>query len=637
MATEELIVLLDAKTAKLDAKLNGTNDRLDKLDGSTKKADKSFLSFGKAGSIAATGIATLATAALAVNAAISAMVLSSANNRKELEILSTQAKTSTEDFQALAFATQKYGINAEQIADISKDISDRVGEFSAAGTGTFQDYADVLKLTKEEARQTAIEFQGISSQEVIGKMVSEMEKANVTGDQMTFVLESMGNDLSRLKPLFADNSKELGTLKDRFNDVNSSLSITAGQAEGLKEVSTSYTLMTSQLGNAATAISATIAPVMDDFFNDVISIVPEATQTIIDFANSFLDAENISSQAGVLKEIAASQSRLVELENRLAEAKERTNNSGSGLVDTSDIQVESAKVLIEQEKTRTEELNAQLTVLEQQQIRLENVNSLKGGEIGGLNGAGAESSGLGTGDEIQAIADRFKTEEELLVEKLEREREIIGEDKELRLELENEFIENMIAIDEKHKEEELKVKEKADKKKVKSDESRHKTEQSLENKNVQALMQITGSLIGSSSSIGQALFLINQGVALGEAFVNTQAASVKALTIDPTGALSAKVQASGNLSMAAIAAATLGGITGGSGGSSSTSSISTTSDTSSTAQEEFSPETTSLDIRDSTSSGTTQARISFADDSGDDIIDAIAKALNKGQSEGRYV
>ena len=623
MATEELIVLLDAKTAKLDAKLNGTNDRLDKLDGSTKKADKSFLSFGKAGSIAATGIATLVTAALAVNAAISAMVLSSANNRKELELLSTQAKTSTEDFQALAFATQKYGINAEQIADISKDISDRVGEFSAAGTGTFQDYADVLKLTKEEARQTAIEFQGLSSQEVIGRMVSEMEKANVSGDQMTFVLESMGNDLSRLKPLFSDNSKELGILKDRFNDVNSSLSITQLQAEKLKNVSETYGLMTSQIGNATTAISATLAPVMDDFFNDVIAVVPTATQAIIDFANSFLNAENITTQSGVNKEIQAAKDGI----KLLSDEQERLNGLQSSGRESSGqygIAIHGNNEALKQEEERLAALIVRLKELQEEEKSIADANTLVGGEIG-------------TGDEIQAIADRFKTEEELLVEKLEREREIIGEDKELRLELENEFIENMIAIDEKHAEEKLKAKEKADKKKVKSDESRHKAEQSLESKNVQSLMQITGSLIGNSSSIGKALFLINQGVALGEAFVNTQAASVKALTIDPTGVLSAKVQASGNLSMAAIAAATLGGITGGSGGSSSTSSISTTSDTSSTAQEEFSPETTSLEIRDSTSSGTTQARISFADDSGDDIIDAIAKALNKGQSEGRYV
>ena len=44
-------------------------------------------------------------------------------------------------------------INAEQIADISKDIADKLGEFSAAGTGVFQDYADVMKLTKEQLKQ----------------------------------------------------------------------------------------------------------------------------------------------------------------------------------------------------------------------------------------------------------------------------------------------------------------------------------------------------------------------------------------------------------------------------------------------------------------------------------------------------
>lgn len=627
MATEELIVLFDAKTSDLDRKLNGTNDKLDKLDGSTKKADKSFLSFGKAGSIAATGITALATAALAVNAAISAMVLSSANNRRELELLSTQAKTSTEDFQALAFATQTYGINAEQIADISKDISDRVGEFSAAGTGTFQDYADVLKLTKEEARQTAIEFQGLSSQEVIGRMVSEMEKANVSGDQMTFVLESMGNDLSRLKPLFADNSAELGTLKDRFNDVNSSLSITAGQAEGLQEVSTSYTLMTSQLGNAATAISATIAPVMDDFFNDVISIVPEATQTIIDFANSFLDAENISSQAGVLKEIAASQSRLVELENRLAEAKERTNNSGSGLVNTSELQIESAKVLIEQEKTRTAELNAQLEVLEDQQIRLENAESLKGGEIGGLAGVDGEVSGLGTGDEIQAIADRFKTEEELLVEKLEREREIIGDDKLLRLELEDEFIENMIAIDERYAEEKARAKE--DEKKQAEKIQKEKDKQArLDEKALSKKNKDEQKFADDSVNLALMVFGENKAISATAAFINTAEGVTKALSKqDYAGA--ALTAATGAVQISSILSSSPG--TTGSTGSIGSSS-------SQTQEDSFTQDVGSdLEIRESTSSGTTQARISFADDSGDDIIDAIAKALNKGQSEGRYV
>lgn len=625
MAEESLIVLLDAKTAKLDAKLNSTNEKLDRLDGSTKKTDKSFLSLSKAGSIAATGIATLATAALAVNAAITAMVLKSADNRRELELLSTQAKTSTEDFQALAFATSKYGINAEQIADISKDIADKVGEFSAAGTGTFQDYADVLKLTKDEARKAAIEFQNMSSQEVIGKMVSEMESANVTGDQMTFVLESMGNDLSRLKPLFADNSKELGTLKTRFNEVNSSLSITAGQAEGLKEVSNAYKLMTGQLGNAATAISATLAPVMDDFFNDVIAIVPEATQTIIDFANSFLDAENISSQAGVLKEIAASQAEMVNLEIQLAEAKARTSESGSGLVNTADIQIASAEALIEKEKLRTEELHAQLILLEEQQIRLGDAAGLNGGEIGGETGDGVGGSGgTGTGDEIQAIADRFKSEEELLIEKLDNELKIIGENNELKLELEAEFIDAMIELDNRHLSEKLTALEKEEKEKLKLAKEKEKLKNE-EDKHSAASAKAENKLVNDGLALAQVAFGENKAISATLAFINTAQGVTSALAkYDFVGA--GIIAATGALQISSILSASPG----------TTGSVSSPSNPTN-QQSDFTPDAgTNLDFTDSTSSGSAQGRISFSDDSGDDILDAIARGLNKGQSEGRY-
>ena len=209
MATESLIIELDAKTAKLDARLKKTEDNLDKLNEQTQKNDNSFKKFGERVDALAGGLAKVATVVLAVNAAVSAMVLSASSGRKELELLAKAAKTSTEDFQALTFAFKKYGIEANDIGEISQDVSDRVGEFSAAGTGAFQDYADVIKLTKEEARSAAIEFQSMSSQEVLGEMVSKMEAAGATGDKMTFVLESISSNLSKAKPLFAANSKEL--------------------------------------------------------------------------------------------------------------------------------------------------------------------------------------------------------------------------------------------------------------------------------------------------------------------------------------------------------------------------------------------------------------------------------------------
>ena len=635
MATEELIVLLDAQTQKLDAKLRATEKRLDDFEGSTGKADKSLLSLSDTTKAVGAGLLKVATVVLAVNAAVTAMVLSSASGRKELELLAKQAKVSTKDFQALAFSTLQYGINAEQIADISKDIADKVGEFSAAGTGAFQDYADVIKLTKEEAQQAAIGFQGLSSQEVLGKMVSEMEKAGATGDQMTFVLESMGNDLSRLQPLFSNNSKELNTLKERFKSVNEQLQITGSQAEQLKEVSTSYQLMTAQLGNAATAISATLAPVMDDFFNDVINVVPEATQTIIDFANSFLDAENISSQAGVLKEITDSQAELVNLELMLADAKAQVSRGGSGLVNTAELQVASAEALIEKETKRTEALNAQLIVLREQELSLENANRLKGGEIGGETGTVGE--GVGTGDQIEAIADRFRTEEELLVRKLENELLLIGDNEEQKLNLENEFFEKSRELQLARAADKAKIDEDGEKHKLSIAKQRQKTEQSLERSNVQSLMSISSSILGQSEGIGQALFLGSQALALSETFVNTQAASIKALTIDPTGILSAKVQTAGNISMAAIAATTLSGIGGGGGGGggiSGNGGVSTSSNRDSAPDpQSFQQETSSLELTDSGSSGSQSFNITVPD--GDEIGQAIANWLNKAEAEGR--
>jgi hypothetical protein len=428
LTTESLIVELDARTAKLDAKLNSTNDKLDKLTQSSEKSDGGLRKLGAGAAVVGSAIIKTAAAAVALGSAVSAIVLSSAKSRRELELLAKQAKTTTSDFQALSFATNKYGINAEQIGDISKDIADKVGEFSAAGTGAFQDYADVMKLSKDEARAAANEFEGLSSQEILGKMVSRMEDASVSGDKMTFVLESLGNDASRLIPLFSNNSRELTDLKKRFDDVNNSLQITGTQAAALQDVSNTFTLLTSSAGNATTAISATLAPVLDDFFNDIIAVVPDATQTIIDFINSFLDAENITSMPGVIKQI-----------DDVTKSIEQTTKNMEGQVPR--MRAGSEAQLAFDEK-RLEKLEAQLLALKNQEKKLEDVNRLSGRQIGGEVVTPIDS-GLGTGDEIQAIADRFKEEETLLAEKLVRELQIIGDNNNLKLELEKEFTENI--------------------------------------------------------------------------------------------------------------------------------------------------------------------------------------------------
>ena len=741
MSTEQLIIELDARTAKLDAKLKATENRLNDLGEATSEADTRLGKFTFSAKSAAGVVKAAATAATALATALTAIVLSSAKNRRELELLASQAKTSTSDFQALSFATSKYGIDAEKIADISVDIADRIGEFSAAGTGAFQDYADVMKLSKDQAREAAQEFEGLSSQEILGKMVSRMEDASVSGDKMTFVLESLSGEASRIIPLFKGNSSELKELKKRFNDVNDSLQITGKQADALRDVSNTFTLMTSSIGNATTAISATLAPAFDDFFNSVIRVVPSATKAIIDFTNSFLDPEDINSVAGVLKQLEDSEERLSNKLRRSENDKLNTN----------------LKEAVEAEEKRIEGLKAQLLILKEHEKNIAEVGKraiqdrFKSEEIllseklqRDLKEVGDDyelqkklaekfaedlknirarkvdrevDRGTGTGEEIQAIADRFKSEEILLAEKLNRELKAVGDNDELKKQLAEKFAEDIKEIRDKSEEafkEETQTKDEAEiealvekqarleenlqnkliseqeyqeklkeiigeyapetldpsileeknqteldllndkldqklishesyfrslkklqdkdgKDKKKTDEKVASAEQALKRKSAQSIMQIGAALLESDSKMGKALFLGSQALAASEVIVNTEAAAIKSLNIDPLGALAAKIKIQGALSLAAIAATTFGSLSssGGGGGGGGGGSISPPSQ----QQPDFQPETSSLEFTDTTDTGQTTFNLTVPD--GDEIGQALANWINKAQTEGR--
>ena len=83
-----------------------------------------------------------------------------------------------------------------------------------------------MGMSQTEAMATAKEFENLSSDEVIGEMIKRMEESGATANQMTFALESMGNDLSKLIPLYTDNGAATDTLTTRFKTMNEQLSIT---------------------------------------------------------------------------------------------------------------------------------------------------------------------------------------------------------------------------------------------------------------------------------------------------------------------------------------------------------------------------------------------------------------------------
>lgn len=156
--------------------------------------------------VVSAGVAGLSAVVGAVGAGLGALVITSANEAREMENLSRLAKMNAQDFQLAAYATNKFGINAEKLSDISKDVSDKLGDFIATGGGEFKDFFEnVAPLVG----LTAKELQHLSGSEVLVAVKKAMDEANISYEEQVFYLESIANDASRLIPLLEDNGRAL--------------------------------------------------------------------------------------------------------------------------------------------------------------------------------------------------------------------------------------------------------------------------------------------------------------------------------------------------------------------------------------------------------------------------------------------
>ena len=179
-------------------------------------------------------VAGMAAGYLGFSAAINQFNKSLAN-AKEIEIMAQLAGQSVEEFQAAAYATNQYGISAEKLGDISKDVQDKLGDFIATGGGEFKDFFEQVA---PKVGLTAEALQGLSGPDVLLRVKKAMEDANVPMEQQVWLLESIANDAAKLIPLLADNGSEMNRLTGQFHDMDVALSET--DIKVLKEMETAF-------------------------------------------------------------------------------------------------------------------------------------------------------------------------------------------------------------------------------------------------------------------------------------------------------------------------------------------------------------------------------------------------------------
>jgi hypothetical protein len=336
-----------------------------------KDASTSLDKVGTAAKAGGVGLAKLGTAAAAAGVAFLAFSKLVADNVTELKNQATVANTSITNFKNMAFAAKSVGVEQDTLADILKDVNDKIGDFVQTGAGPMVDFFEKIG---PMVGVTADNFKDLSGDQALKLYVDSLNSANLSQSDMVFYMEAIASDATKLLPLYADQSAELERLSQKYSDVNDELALTANQADALGDLKESFDLLGVTAGNAGTQVISTFAKPLTEFLEATTEMVPVLTNKFVDFFNTFLDAENISSVEDINTQLENTNERMIAL---LAYKEQMA--AGGGLLDGSYLVTYNEEV--ERLEQRLMDLNIQKEKLETKP-RLEQVGTGAGGPTG---------------------------------------------------------------------------------------------------------------------------------------------------------------------------------------------------------------------------------------------------------------
>ena len=254
-----------------------------KVWGHNINSSLSSLRAGFAGAAVAAGTATLAVAKTI------------GQQTDEMLRLSETANMGFEEFQAFTHATAQYGISAAKMADISKDVADKLGDFIATGGGEFKDFFEQVA---PKVGLTAQALQGLSGPEVLQRVKNAMDQANVSMEEQVFYLEAIANDASLLAPLLANNGAEARRMAEEFERANKAIS--EQDAEKLRTMNRSFNDMAKAAQTAAANIIAKLAPAITVLNRTLTNMMtPDSATASIETALDRLDAGIAAKKAEI--------------------------------------------------------------------------------------------------------------------------------------------------------------------------------------------------------------------------------------------------------------------------------------------------------------------------------------------------
>ena len=546
--------------ALLDGPLGGVSSRVSSL---TQLLGSG--AGGLAGAMAATTAAAYATAA-----AMTTMVI-------ETDNFARVAGVSIEQFNQMSFAAGQFGLTAEQLGDAFKDTRERIGDFIATGGGPLQDFADVMGYTKEQTLEFAQSVEGLSGRDVLVEMVRQLEEGGKSTEQMSFALEGMANDMTRLLPLLTNGASELDRLESKMAAVQSPLS--QEDINQFREFNESIELVAASFSNMMTNA---VIPLLEPFT----SLTNEVARFIgyVSGAPAQRLPEltiEIERQSKVVEDLAKRQQTLNDI-------NVKTITNGAAL---SDIEARKARLAEEYEQA-VKKLNDQLK--EKSELELKAGAGTEGSDnfIGPVRpkneasisttstvGAPVGNSADQINAQLEAIRMSYMTQEQLAQAKLQKDLEIIELSKiaeQERIDLSvlayEAYYEKLDELDQQRTQKANSEAEKRAKEEERTARQAARAEKTANDEKIDALGNVTNSLkssLGEQNALYKAAAITNTTIATYESATQAYKALAGIPVVGPAlGAAAAGVAiGSGLANVAAIQGARFqgGDVSGGSG------------------------------------------------------------------------
>ena len=332
----DLRVLLSADLSSLPADVRSAANVLKSYAADAKSAEDSTFNFGRSFGETADllsqksqaiigGFSLMQGAVLGVVGAAVGMasaVSSLAQQGRELEQMSNKAGVTVERMQELAYATEQYNVSGDKLADMLKDVQDKLGDFSATGGGEFKDWMENIA---PKVGLTVTKLQQMAGPEALIAVQNAMDATNVSASEQVFYLESIANDVSTLQPLLRNNGAELQRLTGHYRNLNVALSQT--DITQLKE-------MDQKLKDVSLRLQSSFAQGVLGA-SDQIDWLTEKLGYAVSYWGTLLDswADNPRTIDGMSRRLGNLREELKDLDDQIKETSEQKAFGGVGLLD----------------------------------------------------------------------------------------------------------------------------------------------------------------------------------------------------------------------------------------------------------------------------------------------------------------